>query len=61
MVTWTPFRSSCWLSSTTGGILLVNLYLSKQLSDYGHLDKIQVKLLADLNNWRKTFGKFLPS
>ncbi len=29
-------------------------------SDYGHLDTIQVKLLADLNNWRNTFGKFLP-
>jgi hypothetical protein len=25
-----------------------------------YLDTIQVKLLADLNNWRNTFGKLLP-
>jgi hypothetical protein len=60
MFTWTKFRSSFWLISTTGGKLLVSFYLSKILSDYVLLDTIQVKLLADLNNWRNTFGKFLP-
>jgi len=58
MFTWTQFWSSFWLISATGGTLSVNFYLSKILSDYVHLDTIQVKLLADLNNWRNTFGKF---
>jgi hypothetical protein len=26
-------------------------------SDYGHLETIQGKLLADLHNWRSTYGK----
>jgi hypothetical protein len=60
MVTWTPYRSSCWLISTTGGILLVSFYLSKILSYSVHLDPIQVKPLLDRNNWRNTFGKFYP-
>jgi hypothetical protein len=59
MFTWTPNRSSFWLISTTGGLLLVYFDLSKIFSDYVQLDTVQVKLLADLSNWRNTFGEFL--